>query len=780
LEIEGESLRFAAHFLVLLIVEFSLASSLVLTMSHLASLVRLGKDSADQRLSASRVLTPRSVADVAALFHRSTSIHHAGRILGIDAPRQFAFVGDDLTISVISAPVPSSTDPAVILAMLGDDLFDATPVAFCSSLFDAYASVLVSPTDATTYELPVSSTDLDTLAGPPDAHGNRADPSIARLLFDAGGAAPLAGAVRLFCPLPTGVSIPSSLRLDTADDAFTAACPVFEVWRKGMYHAVLHNDGKSISQGDTLLVGTDIDTAGFGALPIAQDVSPTLELLRPGCSQAAQMRAYWKMIRDDAHLCLGDAHAEADTIVAPGGLGTCGTDTIVTDMATAFATALKDGGTSVSLKDKDTLEGNKLNAAAIRLLFARVEKDGATGDDKTVVPFLTESAEKLFTMSMTRASAEHKQIAEESYAELQSPTGMQITSNAAITLKPDDFFGHFGHTIRNSVWLTDSINSPNSNLKTHLSLLAFAPRKVGSLHYQQMKDADELHSVQLAVEEHSTRRVAKSTELCLDLEVSSRESVVSTCANFRASFLPFIGAEAYQKSILGEGLQALAALCLDQQGRNFFATCSTLPQVPFNALVIGDDYLRHLTMIASRTVLRRGVIDAKAISPQPFLQAKSLLDALLEPLKMVILRNNPGPFRDVPYGLTKWFTPESDQKAETETKKRGTTTNDNRTTKATKVEGDHSGPMSKGFLVWSGKGNPKQLQIFWPKNGEPARLCVFFISRGCYCKHRNCTMHHPRSFGAIPEDARRQLEKEVSVTEGLEFAPGQGPAGTSA
>ncbi len=750
-------------------------------MSPLAMLVRLGKDAADQRLSASRTLNPRSVTDVATVFKRATSLQHAGRLLGLDSPRQFVCVAEGLSVSVISATMPAEADASLIIGMLGDDLCDATPVAFCASLFDAYVSVLVSPTDATTFELPVSATDLDTLAGPPDDQGVRADPSIARLSFDAGGAAPMACAVRLFCPLPVGVPIPANLKLDHRDDAFAQACPVYEVWRAGMYHAVTHNDGFSISEGNTLVVGTEIDKAGFGQLPIAQEVRPTVELLRPGAEHTAQIRAYWKTVRDDAHLRLGHQHPDVDTAAAGGGGGTRGDGTLAMDVATAFATALKDNAAPVSLKDKDTIEGNKLHAAAIRLLFARVGKDEATGEDITIVPPLTEGGEKLFGMSATRAAGEHKQLVEETLAELQSPSGMQNTSNAAITLKSDDFFGHFGQTIRTSTWLTDSINAPNSNPKSYLSLLAFAPRTIGSLQYQQMKESDNLHSVQLAAEEHATKRVAKSTELCLELDVKSRDACLSTIANFRASYLPFVGAEAYEKSILGKGLQALAALCLDHHGKTFFATCDTIPQVPFNVLTTGDDYLRHLTTIASRTVLRRAVVEGKAVAPGPYLSARSFVDALLEPLKLAIMRNHPGTLREVPYAFNKWFPSGTEEAADKGPKKREAASADTRSSKTSKKEDDPNGPISKGFLAWTGKGNPKHLPIFWPdkKTGEPARLCVFFCSRGCVCKFRQCSMHHPKKLTDLPADQRKQLEKEISVTQGLDFAPGHGPAGAS-
>ena len=336
-----------------------------MSTSPTAKLLRLGRDCADQRFSASRVGSvdaTMSYADTRALFKSSTSQATTARLLGKHS--QFLFASADLSVQVLSDVSPSPTDPDQLIGMLGDHLFDAVPVTLDAALFDGFAAVLASPADATAFELPASSTDMDQLEGPPNGQGAREPGSIARLQFDAGGQAPLAVALRAFFPVPPGVAIPSALRLDARHDEFAAACPIFEPWRCGTLNAIQHNAGKSITTGVVLVVGTEVDTAGFGQRPILDEVCPTMTPLLPSSSRAQQARGSWATIRDGAHMRMGLQHPEAaaDPPQNNGGGGGGAIDYV--RMSTAFGNALKDS--TSSLKDKDTLEAAQDRAATIQ------------------------------------------------------------------------------------------------------------------------------------------------------------------------------------------------------------------------------------------------------------------------------------------------------------------------------------------------------------------------------------------------------------------------------
>ena len=364
---------------------------------------------------------------------------------------------------------------------------------------------------------------------------------------------------------------------------------------------------------------------------------------------------------------------------------------------------------------------------------------------------------------------------------------MLQTFNANITFDGADMFGHFDHAVRNCLYASDTLNSPNTNPKTHLSMLSYCPRRVGSVTYKKLQDDDATYQAQLAADDDKSHRAPKSTELTLDVVVTSKEVVEKTPANRRAVYSPYVTAAEYDKSILGLGFQSFTMLALDRQGQKFLTTCDGYPQAYAGWLTAMDDWSRYMFQIANQTPLRRAVIEGKPISPDVFAGTDSYLDALQQPIKMAIMQNSIEHFRTIPYFLTKWF-PSSLKEATTDVtdgaKKRAAAavTPDGRTPKTTKIDpAAMEAARAKGFLIWKGRDLPKSLPVFYPKNdGQAARLCGFFITKGCYCRFQNkCNMHHPPGYMSMPAAARKQLDDHVTKTNGLEYVAGQGPAGAS-
>ena len=90
----------------------------------------------------------------------------------------------------------------------------------------------------------------------------------------------------------------------------------------------------------------------------------------------------------------------------------------------------------------------------------------------------------------------------------------------------------------------------------------------------------------------------------------------------------------------------------------------------------------------------------------------------------------------------------------------------------------------KGFLVWTGaRPLPPYCQVRVQMQGMTSkeRICIPYASVNCYCSRggRNpCTSAHVNQFKQLPAYAQTALDAYVQETDGLDYAPGQGPPGT--
>ena len=95
---------------------------------------------------------------------------------------------------------------------------------------------------------------------------------------------------------------------------------------------------------------------------------------------------------------------------------------------------------------------------------------------------------------------------------------------------------------------------------------------------------------------------------------------------------------------------------------------------------------------------------------------------------------------------------------------------------------DLSIPKKKGFLIWTaaGQNGPRSCPVFTRLKAMESteRICLDFVMRGRACRYgADCRAAHPGSFTVLDEKAQKELKAYVDRTTGLEFAPGEGPAG---
>ena len=87
---------------------------------------------------------------------------------------------------------------------------------------------------------------------------------------------------------------------------------------------------------------------------------------------------------------------------------------------------------------------------------------------------------------------------------------------------------------------------------------------------------------------------------------------------------------------------------------------------------------------------------------------------------------------------------------------------------------------SKGFLAWEGTGLPKACTVMWAPigGGNEQRLCIFFASKGLFCKSKNCQNFHTAGYNQVPAAKQQAFKNYVKNTKGLSFAPGNEPPST--
>jgi len=493
------------------------------------------------------------------------------------------------------------------------------------------------------------------------------------------------------------------------------------------------------------------------------DVIPDFVAVAFGPPQDAAAKL-WAVQRKQAFLRLGDQLPDPALGGGAGGSPTSG--------LAEFADAIKDLAKPSSLKDQETLSNGLSQQAGLQLVFFRIdeEDDGA----KKVVPAKTlPSAEKTFKMSASRVTPEHQRLHEENLVDLQSTANMEKTVNANITHAKHELTSFASQLIRDDEWTTDSLDSPNCKPAAALGSLFFVPPKTNSIRHNQVLDNERLLLQQLKADEHSSKRVTRSSELCIDNSLEADRDILSMCSNTRAGCATFISSTDCDKSKVGVFLHDLCKIIQSKPGRIFFSTHRS-QEVLFTMAVAVDDCLRHVSNFANRTTICQAVVDDKDIDTDVFDDLDTCADMLLSPIRSAINRNAPGDLAKPSCGSMKFLGNKQVQ----EDKRRQPNQDRNDRAEVPKVASGDNGPITGGFLVWKGTGEPPALDVKWKKtDGSTAEICTPFVCQGAVCPNRRCPKQHVFNPRSMPEDKRKQLAKQVSSTPHSECAPGFEPAG---
>jgi len=747
-------------------------------MSTAARLIAAGKAHSKPWISVSKTAAPTSYLDARKLWApRITDAVRAQHLT--QAAPQFLFPAEDGKIVVFTCVRDSAEEEHKVLGVIGDDVFDTQHVTIHEDTMKGAIAGPVSPTDANVFEIPISTTMTDMLSTPPDPDDNNSRTLHAVATLDFGGAtACKVGAVQAFLPVPVGQELPPDLEWAKTYPQLTADWPEFEVWRKLVAYLCSKNGGVSLSRGDKILLGNEIDPAGFQGATILHDIAPEFTAVIMGPLKE-EVQKSWALELENVFLRLGDKLSMLPPVPAGGGPGVGGGGGSPNNGIAEFTEALTNMVKPASLKDQEAVSNGISQQAGLGAMPAHVGKDDDANAETSVTAKILPAAAKLFKMSANRVTSEHQKLHEENLVALQSADNMGKTINADITHCKQDLTSFFSQAIRDNDWTNDSLDSPNCKPKLALNSIVFGCRRTDSIQCTQLLDDDQLFLKQIASDEHASKRAARTSEPAVDVSLDTDHDMLALSSNIRSHCTAFVSEKDCDESFAGVFLRKVGLIMASQQGRVFFATHRSR-EVIFAIAVAVDDFFQHLSKFANRSTLRQSATDDKEIDVDVFAQVSSCSDFLLTPIQGAIQRNAPGDLSKPSFGCNMFCGRNNNNNNNhgNDDKRRGANPDRGDRNKLPKQSGPDGGPITKGFLVWSGDGAPPSLDIKWKKSdGVMAAICTPFVCRGAFCPNRQCPQHHVFNPKSMPEDKRKQSAKQVSSAPHLECVPGFAPAG---
>jgi hypothetical protein len=199
-------------------------------------------------LSSSFIATPDTPSGV------RTTLRFDGAV----AKQFYLLVKNEVRVITCPRQATDTSNFAVCLANLGDQLDDYRPVSFSPKEFGSYFITLVPKGTVTKYGLPTSTSSPVTL--PPPTGGQ---PGNARLhwhtILEPEVDIPCFGAFPMACPVLPGNPAFDKLPISSDLEPGTVMkAPMFARWFAGIQYIHQHNHGQSLHSNDALFTWSDV------------------------------------------------------------------------------------------------------------------------------------------------------------------------------------------------------------------------------------------------------------------------------------------------------------------------------------------------------------------------------------------------------------------------------------------------------------------------------------------------------------------------------------------
>jgi hypothetical protein len=192
------------------------------------------------------------------------------------AKQFYVLVKDRIRVVTCPTQATDSSNEAVCLANLGDQLDDYRPISFSPKEFGGYVITLFHKGTVAKYGIPFSVSNPVTLSPPTGGQ-----PGDKRLhwtpILEPVADIPCFGALLLACRILAGDPAFDGLPiLDDLNPSTLTAAPMFTRWFAGIQYLQQHHHGVSLHAGDTLFTWAAVNASEFAGLPLR--ISPATML----------------------------------------------------------------------------------------------------------------------------------------------------------------------------------------------------------------------------------------------------------------------------------------------------------------------------------------------------------------------------------------------------------------------------------------------------------------------------------------------------------------------
>jgi hypothetical protein len=287
----------------------------------------------------------------------------------------------------------------------------------------------------------------------------------------------------------------------------------------------------------------------------------------------------------------------------------------------------------------------------------------------------------------------------------------------------------------------------------------------------------------------------KATELYNEGALDNAQRLFEMLANFYLTMDLLV--KNFEESVLWGVLKSYEEVMRSCPGYEFFHRYEKMQQVALNVCADLQTIMSEFANLGTHASLREAAAAGTPIDPKVYLKAKNSAMFVLSKFSLQIMSGSAEGYDKIPNFASQFPQLDALQKAKAETteKKSNKTPALSESGKGnnSKLQKSEKQPFetntqaldnlkTKGFLIWSGDGNPPDCPIrikFNNREGKE-RICMPFVCQGAACKYgRKCHFVHLTNPRSLTDVDRAKLDEFVNANPNLKYAQAPSSNGTT-
>jgi hypothetical protein len=727
-----------------------------------------------------------------------------------DMVTQFAIALED-TIELFTRPTyaEDSTGMPVYIGSIGDSVGQVFPAAIDSLTFSSEFSTLLPKGLADSLRVTKLQQPPDLVPGPTtvtteDGTEVQTPPSLERLHFGNGeneDETPVFALLPVCLPIPNGVLFPTEgLRIGEINAELEASYPAFALWHKGVSYAINHNEAKSVTEGGPLFHTMSIEKEAFANHTISPNIRPTIIQLLPGSALSKEVRKIISLAEQQAWLRIAETLPvaqepnEAAVTTDPVGMAVTGTpQNLIKEMFEGFA---KITQAKHSLSETEQISQAEQHTRAFCVMGASLKPDEENSSKLVVVP--AEPTDLLLKITKATSNSTAKSHFSEAVANA-AQIARQSTDRllSAVTMNRSMVDGAFIAAIRTANFMTVAYFRQPEQIRRQINMAVFATPRISTVQYQQRVTAENTLQVQEQLQEHSKNMQRKATELYVEGALDNAQRLFEMLANFYLTMTLLV--KNFEDSVLWQVLRSYEEVMRSSPGYEFFHRYERMQQVALNVCADTQTIMSEFANLGTHANLRDAVDSGTPIDPNIYLKAKNNAMFVLSRFSLQIMSGTAEGYDKIPNFASQFPQLDTLQKANINANEKKSSAKTpakedgkgNSATKSQKTDKQSSPTIdtqtldnlkTKGFLIWSGEGNPPDCPVrikFSNRQGKE-RICMAFVCQGAACKYgKKCHFVHLANPRSLTEAEKAKLDEFVNAQANLKYAKAPVTTGTN-